>query len=392
MPTGFKGTTSTRVFKALTYLSISVAIVLAIYWIKFAPVPASGHRVVPGSITAEVMGAGTLEARVKTTVGAKISGRITGQTADQGDFVKEGQVLAHLDDSELKQQAEIARSAQAAAEAALARVRSDHTRARVVLEQAELEYARNIKLYSNRTISASEIDKVKTTVKLAAADLSSALARVVEAQKNLALAQNTLDYHLARLADTIIKAPFSGLIVRRDRDNGDIVVPGTSICLLISPEKLWIRAWVDETEMDKLRVGQPARIVFRSRPDKFYDGLVDRLGRETDRETRQFLVDVTVNHLPVNWSVGQRAEVYITFAQKDETLTLPANLLVRNKNGEMGVLIAEQGRAAWRKVRLGLHGRDKVEILDGLAAGDIALAPKNGKKLVAGRRIEISDQ
>lgn len=62
---------------------------------------------------------------------------------------------------------------------------------------------------------------------------------------------------------------------------------------------------------DTVKKGQKARVVFRSEPQKNYPGVVSRLGREMDRETREFLVDVRVEQLPVNWAVGQRAEVYI---------------------------------------------------------------------------------
>ena len=73
----------------------------------------------------------------------------------------------------------------------------------------------------------------------------------MEEMKNLIVAQNTLDYNLARPDDTVIRAPFIGLIVRRDREPGDVVVPGSSIFLLISTKELWESAWVDETEMGR---------------------------------------------------------------------------------------------------------------------------------------------
>ena len=80
---------------------------------------------------------------------------------------------------------------------------------------------------------------------------------------------------------------------------------------IISLDELWIRAWVDETAMPHVAQDQKARVVFRSEPEKSYPGTVSRLGREMDRETREFLVDVRVEQLPGNWAVGQRAEVYI---------------------------------------------------------------------------------
>ena len=84
---------------------------------------------------------------------------------------------------------------------------------------------------------------------------------------------------------------------------------------IISLDEIWVSAWVDETAISKVAAGQMARIVFRSESDKDYPGVVSRIGRETDRETREFLVDVRVNELPKNWTIGQRAEVYIQTEQ-----------------------------------------------------------------------------
>ncbi|MBU2550935.1 MAG: efflux RND transporter periplasmic adaptor subunit [Proteobacteria bacterium] len=379
-------------FKWLIYVFVIPLAALAIYWVRFAPVKVLGYRVSKGEITAEVMGAGTLEAKVQAIVSSKISGRIADVPADQGDLVKQGQVLVRLDDNELRQQAEIARSAHEAAAASSDRARSDSDRSQAVLDQARVEHGRNARLYENKSISVSEMDKLKMSVKVAEADLASSMARVVEAHKNLMLARNTLDYHLARLDDTVIRAPFSGLIVRRDRDPGDVVVPGTSIFLLVSPEQLWVRAWVDETEMSRLKAGQPARVEFRSEPDRTYDGRVARLGRETDRETRQFIIDVAVNSLPVNWSVGQRADVFIETARKTGALVLPSNLLLRGEKGALGLMAVKQDRAVWHDVRIGLHGRDKVEIVEGLREGDIVIVSKAPKTLTAGTRVEVSGQ
>jgi HlyD family secretion protein len=209
----------------------------------------------------------------------------------------------------------------------------------------------------------------------------------LEKKKSLIVAQNTLDYNLARLEDTVIKAPFKGLMVRRDREPGDVVVPGSSIFLLISTEELWVRAWVDETDMAKLSPDQPARIVFRSEPGRPYPGKVVRLGRETDRETRQFVVDVEVRSLPGNWSVGQRAEVFIQSARKKDVLVVPSRLLLRDKAG-IGVYVLSGGKASWRSLKTGLRGLEAVEVLEGLASGDTVITGVGSQDLDDGRRVK----
>ncbi len=199
--------------------------------------------------------------------------------------------------------------------------------------------------------------------------------------------EKTKKYRQALLADTEIKAPFDGLIVRRHRDSGDVVVPGSSILTLISTEELWISVWVDETKMAEVDEGQLARVVFRSEPDHPYPGKVVRLGREADRETREFLVDVQALQLPKNWAVGHRAEVYIQTVHKDDAVVIPAKYLIR-RDGRAGVYINRDGHAEWRVVQIGLRSKDMIEVIDGLKPGETAVTPvDSGNTLHDGHRI-----
>ena len=378
---------SVKSFKWLKVLAVVLVLAGILYWLRFRPVPVQAYRVTKGDIVAEVMGTGTLEARVQTTVSSKIAGRIVQLLADQGDRVEAGQVLVRLDDSELVQQVEIARSALAAAKATVERVETDERRTKAVLDKVLRDHERNRKLFANKSISVNEIENSDKALTVAEADYASTRAASLEKRKSLIVAQNTLDYNLARLEDTVIKAPFKGLMVRRDREPGDVVVPGSSIFLLISTEELWVRAWVDETDMAKLSPDQPARIVFRSEPGRPYPGKVVRLGRETDRETRQFVVDVEVRSLPGNWSVGQRAEVFIQSARKKDVLVVPSRLLLRDKAG-IGVYVLSGGKASWRSLKTGLRGLEAVEVLEGLASGDTVITGVGSQDLDDGRRVK----
>ncbi|RJR45791.1 MAG: efflux RND transporter periplasmic adaptor subunit [Desulfobacteraceae bacterium] len=378
----------TRALKWGKVLVILFAAALVFYWVRLSPLEVAGHRVLIGEIRSEVLGTGTLEARVQTIVSTKIPGRISEMLVDEGDEVKEGQVLLRLDDEELKQQVEIARSSVEAATASVERVQAEVISTRAVQEQSKSDHERNRKLFASRSISETEMDKVRRGLEVAEANLARSRAAVMEAKKSLVVAQNTLDYHTARLRDTVIKAPFSGLVVRRDREPGDVVVPGTPIFLLISPDTLWVSAWVDESEMGKLAPGRKARIVFRSDPDTAYDGKLLRLARETDRETRQFLVDVLVKRLPPNWSIGQRAETFLETAYKKEAVLIPSRLIMRDGK-EAGVFVANDGKAEWRKLHIGLRGRDQVEILQGVSPGEVVLDGAGIKGLREGRRVRV---
>ena len=358
-----------------------------IYWLRFAPVPVSRHYAAQGAIVAEVMGTGTLEARVKATISPKIAGRIGHVLIDQGDRVTVDNLLVRLDDAEWRQQVAIAAANRDAARAAIVRLETDKQQARAILEQAQKTYRRAQSLLTAKAGSREAVDRATEALAVAEAGLSRAEAAIAEGQKELIATEKTLDYQRARLAEAEIRAPFDGLIVRRYRDPGDVVVPGSAILTLISTDELWMTAWVDETAMSKLHERQKARVVFRAEPDRSYPGTVARLGKEADRETREFIVDVHVLALPKNWAVGQRAEVFIETDRKDNVLLVPANYIV-HREPAAGVFVDVDGSAYWRSITIGIRGRDMVEVVDGLAAGDImVLAIDPHTTLRAGRQV-----
>lgn len=283
----------------------------AFYKFKLAPAPVEERRLSQDSITHEVMGTGTLEARVKTTVSARIQERLVEVRVDQGDAVKAGQLLAKLDDAEIRQQVAIAEATLAAARQTAARVSADLARSEAVLAQARLDHKRMTGLRTSNAVSQTDEDKASEALHVAEADLNRSNATIAEAQALVLVAEKTLLYRREQMAFTEIRAPYDGLIIRRNRETGDMLVPGGALMELISLEEIWVSAWVDETAISKIAPGQKARIVFRSESGRNYPGVVSRIGRETDRETREFLVDVRVNELPKKWTIGQRAEVFI---------------------------------------------------------------------------------
>ena len=375
---------------ALTWLIVAALAGFAIYKFKFAPVPAVAHTVARGEIVAEVMGTGTLESRVKTTVSARIQERLAEVLADQGDSVKAGQLLARLDAAEASQQVAIVEATLAAAKQTAERVRADLARSEAVLAQAQLDHKRQSGLVATKAVAQSDADKSAEALRVAEADLKRSHATIGEAEGQIVVAEKNLLFRKEQLAFTEIHSPYDGLIIRRDRDPGDVVVPGASLMQVISLGELWVSAWVDETAMPALATDQPARIVYRSEPGRSYPGKISRLGREMDRETREFLVDVRATELPKNWTIGQRAEVFIETARQADAVLLPPAFLVW-KAGRAGVFVNANGKAQWREVTPGLRGKDHVGIAQGLSAGDQVVRAPDGQKaaLTDGQRIRL---
>lgn len=374
----------------LTWFIVVAVAGFAVYKSKFAPLPVVAHTVVRGEIAADAMGTGTLEARVKTTVSARIQERLLEVLVDQGDHVKGGQLLARLDDTESKQQVAIAAASLAAAKQTAERVRADLARSEAVLTQAQLDHKRMTELTSTRAVSQADADKAAEALRVAEADLTRSHAAIAEAEGQIVVAEKNLLFRKDQLAFTEIHAPYDGLIIRRDRDPGEMLVPGASLMQMISLDELWISAWVDETAMPALAAGQAARIVFRSEPGHSYSGKVSRLGRETDRETREFLVDVHAAELPKNWTIGQRAEVFIETGRLADAILLPAAFVVW-KQGRVGVLVNAGGKAEWREVTPGLRGKDQFAVIKGLSPGDQVVRASDDQKtpLAEGQRIKL---
>lgn len=357
---------------------LALAVGAVVYLLRFKPVAVDAAEVMTATVEAEVLGTGTLEPKTSATVSSKIAGRLATLHVDQNDNVSENQLLATLDDGELRQQVEMAAAVLEATKAALPRAQADVARAEAVLAQAKLDQERTRQLFEKKVATTDEQDKSRERLDIAVAELDRGKATRTEIEYQVTAAQQTLKYHQARLADTRLLSPFgNGLVLKRNREVGDVVVPGTSIMDLAYLGEMWVSAWVDESAISALVVGQPAQVVFRSEPGKSYSGQVTRLAKQTDRETREFLVDVKLNELPANWSVGQRAEVHIQTARRENVLAIPQRMIVWT-GGKPCVFVHEAGRARLRDVTLGLRGRDSVEIVSGLRRGQVVVRAQDG--------------
>jgi HlyD family secretion protein len=362
-------------WKIALFLLIALVIVYRLY---FAAMVVETSSVKIAAISSEAMGTGTLEARVRATISPKISGRISQVLVDQGDKVIKGQKLVLLDDEDLRQQVEIAKAELSVAHAGVEKAVSGIKSAEATEKQAKTSFDRQSKLVSSGAVSVDALEKAQQQLEVAQAGLSQAQSAKIEAEKLVAKDDASLQFAQAQLAYTVITAPFDGLIVKRSRDPGDIVVPGSMVLDMISLDQLWISAWVDETMLDRLKIGQISKILFRSDPKTELPGKVARISPQVDTETREVLVDVGIDRMPDIWAVGQRAEVYIETARKENVLVIPQRVVVWRQQ-QPGVFVIENGRTYWCKIVLGLEGKENVEVAKGLQPNQALLIP--GSKL-----------
>ncbi len=366
--------------RALPYVLTPLVAIAALAVMRMRPVEVQGQQVELGAVVDEVLGVGVLESAREVAVSFEAAGRVTGLSVDEGASVMQGDVLGTLDASDATRELAVAESAHGAAAAAVDRAQAELERARTASAQASADRARADMLAAAGAIDAADHEagiqreaSERATVRAS----ESALRQAEQARK---VASRTSGIRAAQVADGRLYSPLSGLVVARSVEEGQLVTPGTPAFTIVATDAMRVRAWVDETALGRLMIGQPARLVFRSEAARSFPGRVERIGREVDRQTHELLVDIAITELPANFAIGQRADAFIELGRRDGVPRVPRGWCT----GQCAVV--EDGRVATRSVTLGLQGRDSVEVVSGLAPGDVVLAPG----APAGKRVRVA--
>ena len=182
----------TRVLRTLKY-PLVIAIIAGIVWyIRNQPIAVASHTVSTGPVVRSVMGTGTLEARIRTTISPKIQGRIAEVLVDQGSVVKAGQLLVRLDDEDLDQQVRMATAGISSSEATLGRFRAEIAQAKSTFAKTEADLGRTQKLIAASSISQSEFDQTQEAFELSKSGLLRAEANLLEAEQQVTLNRDTI--------------------------------------------------------------------------------------------------------------------------------------------------------------------------------------------------------
>ncbi len=379
-----------RTRRVLVRLVFAGVVLAAIYRVALRPTSVTSHKISLGPIVVEAFGTGSVESRRMIGVGFEVTGRVAELFADQGNRVEAGQELASIDDSTFRSEVALAEQEVARVESALRRLSADIERAEAVLAGAESAMRRIRPLVAQGVSSQEDLDVAEEREKVARADLARAEAAEFEGHEAIAAARRGLERSNARLDQTIVRSPFDAIIVGRDREVGEVAVPGAAVLRLAASDTVWASVWVDETYLGLLSVGHPARIVLRSDPEHELKGTTSRIGREVDRETRELLVDITFDAPLENLVFGQRVDAWIELSRKSEIMRVPTHVLVR-VGGRDGVFIASGGRTEFRELKLGQRSSQFAEVTHGLSVGDTVLRPfgEDRKILKDGKRIQI---
>lgn len=347
-------------------LPVGVAGVIAV---RSWPVDVEAERAGPADVVAEVLGVGVLESAREVRVAFEASGRVLALDVDEGETVEEGAVLGTIDVSDAGRELAVAVATEQAAAAAVSRANAELDRGRATRALAGVDLGRAHTLLAGGVIAPADHDAAIERDAGAAASTRALEAALSQAERSYAVATRTRAVRAAQVEDGLLRSPLTGLVTARTAEAGQLVSPGTPAFTIVATDTMRVSAWVDETALGRLAVGQPARVLFRSEEGRVYPGEVERIGREVDRQTHELLVDVAVRELPTNFAVGQRADVWIEVGRRAAALSVPRGWCAPQ------CAVVEDDRVVLRDVQLGLTGRERVEVLSGLAAEDLVLAP-----------------
>jgi RND family efflux transporter MFP subunit len=340
-----------------------------------------------GTQAAVLNASGYVTARRRATVSSKITGKVVQVNVEEGMAVKEGQILARLDDVTLK--ASLALS-QAQAEAARQALREIEVR----LAEAKVVLRRRSQLVKEGIITEAEFDTAE-------AEVASLDARLAAAREQISVAESQIALERTNLDNTIIRAPFSGVAISKDAQPGEMVSPvsagggftRTGISTIVDMASLEIEVDVNESYINRVRPGQPVTAVLNAYPDWSIPAHVITTVPAADRQKATVLVRIGFDQLDPR--ILPDMGVKVTFLREaDDTndgetarsVALVPKGAIRTE-GEHTYVFVLQGEVVDRRaVKAGGTDGDRLEVLAGLQVGErVVVSPPpeltNGAKV-----------
>lgn len=325
------------------------------------------------NVPVRVFGLGTVEARIQSAIGFQANGTLVELSADQGRKVREGDVLARLDDRE--QQARLAKAAAGVtnAKATLESAEAGLAKARTVLKLKETVNTRRQTLLKTGSTTREAADNALTEAQSARADLRIAESNLTVAKAGVENAQAEYDYQKVLLDNFTLIAPYDALIVERARELGTVLNVGEPLFKLVKADTVWVLGYIDESRAGHIEIGQKAEIHLRSRPDRVFAGHVARIDIESDRANEERRIYAVCDACPDRFHLGEQAEMTLTVATLEKAVLVPEiaveGLDARRQRGT--VWVANDGELKRRTVTFGHQTLDaRLEIASGLKAGD----------------------
>lgn len=370
-------------------------------------------------LTVRITASGTVEPIRTVNLSPKSAGTVQELFVEQGDPVTKGQLIARMDSDQLdaqilQNQASVA-EAQAQledslngssrtdigqAEASLASARAQLQEASARLTLSEEELARSQRLFEQGAISRSDLDRAVSDRRSTRANVDQSIARIDEADQRLAdqqngdnaetiaqaearvnRAQGQLQAVQAQLDDTLVRAPFDGIVTQRFASEGAFVTPtatasevtsATSTAIVAIASGLEVIAEVPEADIGSIEIGQSVEIQADAFPEETFEGTVKLIAPEAIERQNVTVFQVRVELLTGTDRLRSNMSTDATFIGDElaGALVVPSVSII-TQGGERGVLVpGEDGQVQFEPVETGVPVGDRIQITDGLAAGD----------------------
>jgi len=356
--------------------------------------PSKLAKVEKGDLAKSVVATGKVEPITKVEVKSKASGIVKKLIVQPSDKVKTGQLLAQLDKEEIQAQVDQSRAASQAAEASLKGAEADWERAKVDAEGPDVPllkraYERAVGMAKAGVVSESALEDAQKNYEMALnkqnvakAQLIVLKAKIAQSQAQVAQDRANLKQLEEQLSYTDIESPIDGVVLSRDVEMGDavssILVLGSSATLVMTLgdiSQVYVKGKVDESDIGKVYLSQPARIKVESLKDKTFNGVVTRIspmGVEKDNVTT-FEVRVSINNPGGELKAEMTANAEIILEEHKNVLQIPEGSIIYDKDKKASVEVPDhKGKDGKRKlaVNIGISNGAKTELLSGLKEGD----------------------
>lgn len=367
---------SARGWLWLGAVAIVVALAAAVAWWQLAGRAATVRTVTVSERGGSTGGAATVlnatgyvTARRRATVSSKITGKLVEVLVEEGMPVREGQVLARLDSTQARAVVDWANSRLGAARSVLAETR-------VQLELAELTLQRTQRLVADGIAGQADLDRART-------EAQALRARLEQEQDQGRVAERELALRRTELEDTIVRAPFDGVVISKDAQPGEMVSPlsagagftRTGICTIVDMRSLEIEVEVNESYISRVTPDQRAEAVLDAYPDWRIPARVITTIPAADRQKATVMVRVAFEQLDPRILPDMGVKVAFHESGDAAAATPRARLYVprpalRKDGGRDVVFVVRDGEAERRAVTLGVTAGDDVEVIAGLTAGE----------------------
>jgi HlyD family secretion protein len=345
--------------------------------------PAAG-----GTREALLNASGYVTPRRRATIAAKITGRVTGVFFDEGTQVKEGQLLATLDDSDVQKTLTSAKADRDSSQAAIADLQVQLKNAQIELHRADQLQKAGVQTQEQLDTASMNADSLKAKIDLGKAQVAASQARIAEAQQ--------------AVDNCTIRAPFAGIVVSKDAQVGEMVSPisagggftRTGIATIVDMNSNEIEVDVNESYIARVQDGQPVTAILDAYPDWEIPSKVRTIIPTADRQ--KATVKVRVSFLKLDPKILPDMGVKVTFlgaaAEKPTGAAVTAPLVpqsaIRDDGGKKIVFLVKDDRLERRAVTVAGNRGSDAEIAAGLAVGDTVVVKGPGD-LHDGQSVEI---